>query len=90
MQLFSFPRLETLSLRGLRIAELVAVARIFKLLIYPGDFVARENGEFIAEGLPITYFAPFLTELSVARLQQAVEVVETLSGSLQNWMWIHP
>ena len=62
MQLFSFPRLETLSLRGLRISELVAVARIFKLLIYPGDFVARENGEFVAEGLPMSHFAPFLTK----------------------------
>lgn len=70
MKLFSFPRLETLSLRGLRISELVAVAQIFKLLIYPGDFVPRENGEFVADGLPMSHFAPFLTKLSVARLQQ--------------------
>lgn len=70
MKLFSVPRLETLSLKGLRISELVAVVQIFKLLIYPGDFVPRENGLFVAEGLPMSHFAPFLTKLSVARLQQ--------------------
>lgn len=70
VQLFSFPRLETLSLRGLRISELVAVARIFKLLIYPGNFVPGENGEFVAEGLPMSHFAPFLKKLCVARLLQ--------------------
>ena len=62
--------IETLSSRGLRISELVAVARIFKLLIYPGDFVPRENGEFVAEGLPMSHFARFLTKLSAARFQQ--------------------
>ena len=67
-KLFSFPRLETLPLKGLHISELVAVAQIFKLLIYSGDFV--ENGKFIAKGLPMSHFAPFLTKLSIARLQQ--------------------
>ena len=50
-KLFSFPRLETLPLKGLRISELVPVARIFILSIPPGDFVPQGEWRVRCRGI---------------------------------------